>query len=288
MAKRANRNSAATGTSLEDEVAMRLIAVASILCIAAACSEPLPEGEPAAVIDMSAATGVADLELAGVAVEGETGRRFVLGSNTGIWELDGSTATPIVPMSAMPDPQVEVRLPFTDIASIGDSKLALTAIGDGFILDLAANTLTLHFCYEPGFVEPWPESQEQRTDAVAYDSGAGQIIAQPRTFGVESGDINASQIAYYDAETGVDLQWYDVPTSFEAGGMTVMPEVGLVVSNGTGLHTFDGALIGLDRLERFGVSSIDGLAYDASTDTLLVIDGGTSRLVEIAASDLGL
>ena len=267
---------------------MRTLVALSSLSFALGCSEPLPAGEPTRVIDMNAAIGSGDLQLAGVAVEADSGRRFVLDANLGIYELAGGSATEIMPMAQMPDPGVEVRLPFTDLASLGDSKLALTAIGDGFILDLAAGTLALHFCYEPGFVEPWPEEQEQRTDAVTFDPGAGRIIAQPRTFEVESGDVTASQIGYYDRESGIDLQWYDVPTRLRSGGMAILPEVGLVLSDNTDLRAFDGALRGFDKLERFGVRAIDGLAYDPTTDSLLVLDGSSRELVEIAAADLGL
>jgi hypothetical protein len=264
---------------------------AAILCslLVSACSEPLPEGEPIELFDLGAAVGAADLDLAGVAVEAESGRRFVLDADLGIYELaaDGSV-TAVVPMAAMPDPGVAIRLPFTDIAALGDSELALTAIGDGFILDLAAETLQLHFCYEPGFMEPWPEEVEQRTDALTFDPGSDQIIAQPRTYEVNSGDVTASQIGYYSRESGVDLQWYDVPLDFEAGGMAVLGERGLAVSDGTRLYMFDGGLANFDRLERFGVGSVDGLAYDAVADSLLVIDNRNDRLVEIAVSDLGL
>jgi hypothetical protein len=267
---------------------MRNAAIAALL-VTTACSDPLPPGEPARLLDLAAATGQPELALTGVAVEAETGRRFVLDTNLGIWELDAAgAATHIMPMAALPDPGVEIRWPLTDFTALGDSRLALTAIGDGFILDLAANTLQLHFCYEPGFVEPWPEEIEQRTDAVTFDPGADRIIAQPRTFVVESGEVTASQIGYYDRESGVDLQWYDVPIGFESGGMAVAGDLGLVVSNGTSLLTFDGGLDGLDELERFGVKSIDGLAYDPTAGTLLVLDGASRQLVEIAAADLGL
>lgn len=259
------------------------------LAAAIGCSDPLPLGEPVDVIDMTAAFGAAELQLVGVAVEPATGRRFVLDAERGIYELGaGGTATELVAMARMPDPGVAVRLPFTDIAALGDSRLALTAIGDGFILDLAANTLALHFCYEPGFTEPWPEEREQRTDALTFDPAAGRIIAQPRTIGVDSGDVIASQVGYYDLESGVDLQWYDVPDRLRSGGMAVLPGVGLVLSDGTALRTFDGALRAFDRLERFGARSIDGLAYDATTDSLLVIDAASRQLLEIAATDLGL
>lgn len=270
---------------------MRNAAALSALLVwfAVGCAEPLPDGEPQSQLDLTAAIGAESLQLAGVAVEADTGRRFVLDANLGIYELapDG-TATALVPMAAMPDPGVAIRPPFTDIAALGDSRLALTAIGDGFILDLAANTMRLHFCYEPGFTEPWPEEMEQRTDAVTFDPAADQIIAQPRTFAVSSGDVTASQIGYYDRESGADLQWYDVPITFRSGGMAVAGDLGLLVSDGSRLYTFDGGLASLDRLERFGVGSIDGLAFDPAAAALLILDAGNNQLVEIATADLGL
>lgn len=267
---------------------MRTVVALASLSFVPACSEPLPVGEPTGSVDMTAAIGATDLDLAGIAVDPDSGRRFVLDATRGIYELaaDGS-ATAVVPMADMPDPGVDVRLPFTDIASLGGSRLALTAIGDGFILDLAADRLDLHFCYEPGFSDP-SEDQEQRTDAVAFDPAAGHIIAQPRTVLVGSGEITASQIGYYDRATGFDLRWYEVPLDLSAGGMAVLPEIGLVLSDRTALHAFDGSLRPFDQLERFGISSIEGLAYDPSVDSLLVLDSKARRLVAIAVADLGL
>jgi hypothetical protein len=265
----------------------RHLAATSLLLLAAACSDPLPAGEPVDTIDMRAATGLASLDLVGVAVEAETGRRFALDATTGIWEIDAAgAASPVVPMDSMLDSGLAVRLPFTDLVALGDDRLALTAIGDGFLLDLADATMTLHFCYEPGFQDI--EEVEQRTDAVTFDPATNRLIAQPRTYNVATGEVRASQIGYYDRDSGFDLQWYDLDVGFVAGGMAVSPELGLIVAAGERLYRFDGAVHRFDELGRFGVGGVDGLAFDAAAGTLLVVDNGADRLHEIAAEDLGL
>jgi len=192
-------------------------------------------------------------------------------------------------MADMPDPGVAVQLPFTDVAALGDDKFALTAIGNGFLLDLLLQRLTLHFCYEPG---DFPEDQRQATSAVTYDLEDNRLYAQPQTFlsGVE--DPSASQIGAFEGTSGFDLQWYDLPRpDFRAGGMAIAPDGGILLGAGSTLYRFDpvaGFLATADDLGRYGVGQIEGLATDPIAGTLLAIDASNDQLVEIRLADLDI
>ena len=110
----------------------------------------------------------------------KTGKTCVLDDAAGLYRVapDG-TAALVRALAALPTPDVPVRPPFTDVVALGDGRFALTAIGDGYLLDLGADTMRQYFCYEPG---GFPEDEEQRTTAVTYDPVAARLYAQPRTF----------------------------------------------------------------------------------------------------------
>lgn len=258
--------------------ASRLAVLASL---AAGCTSP-PTEEPSGRLDLRAAMGERDVQPVGVAVD-PTGARYVFDETAGLYQVTATGATMILPMAAMPDPGVELRPPFTDLVAVGPERFAITALGDGFLLDVGLRTMQQHFCYVP---DELPVEQDQRTDAVTYDPDTRLLHAQPRTFDAE-GVLIASQVASYDAVSGVDVAWYDVPRELAAGGMAMVPGVGLVVGAGSELLAFaDSGLTPLDDLARFGVASISGLAVDGTQ--LLVLDDRTDALVTIDLAALGL
>src|SRR5687767_2158393 len=159
----------------------RLGLVATCMVSGFGCADDSPPPiDPLARTDLRALLGVQTPDAVGVTVEPDGDRLFVLDSNAGLFAIDAlGAATLVVGMDAMPDPGVEVRRPYTDLVALGGNRFALTAIGDGFLLDIAANTQQLYFCYEPGFE---PDENTQRTDSVTYDAGRDLIIAQPQTF----------------------------------------------------------------------------------------------------------
>ena len=114
-------------------------------------------------------------------------------------------------------------------------QLALTAIVDGFLLDLAAGTLTRHVCYEPG---GFPEYQEQRTNALGFDPSTGRLYAQPRTFD-DPGTLLRSEVGMDAAHTGLDLHWWSLPNDLDAGGLIVTGPNQLVLGVGARLHRYD-------------------------------------------------
>jgi hypothetical protein len=147
-------------------------------------------------------------------------------------------------------------------------------------------TLTQRVCYEPGGV---PTNLTQRTDAIAYDPALDRIYAQPRTF--EGETLDSAQLAGYERATGALVEWLEVHRDIAVGGMAVVPGTGLVLGQGDRLDRYDlGANRAerIDDLDRFGVSSIQGLAVDAAAGTLVVVDGADDELVEIELARLGM
>ena len=276
---------------------MRVIYVSALLLIGAnACGDPQDleqlSPQPLATTNLSTALNTQELNLVGIAVEASSGRRFILDANLGLYELmsDGS-AQQLYSVENMPQADVEVQLPFTDMTSLGDAKLAITAIGDGFILDLSRSTLTQHFCYVPPIYEdePWPEDLVQQTSAVTYDHSSDRIIAQPQTIDTRTGTRVRSEVAFYDGTTGDDLEWVSLPTAFEAGGSAIVKPGVLVLGQASTLFTLSGrSFAPLVDLEKSGIQFIEGLAYDSFAKTLLVLDGHNNALVEFDTSDLAL
>ena len=254
----------------------------------AACGSAVDPEPPLARVDLRAELDVADANVVGVAVDPD-GRRFVLDEAEGLFELTGSGSVPVVRMNDMPDPGVEVALPYTDLAALGRGAFALTAIGAGFLLEPDVQRLSLHFCYEPGF---FPEEQRQAASALAYDSAADRIYAQPQTFqsGVEQ--PVASQIGAFDRESGADLEWYSLTSpGFRAGGMAIAPAGVILLGAGASLVRFDsatGRLATVDELTRYGIVRIEGLTVDPAAATLLAIDADADELVEVPLDELAL
>lgn len=266
---------------------VRCLPVLSLTLLAAACGDPEPSEPVAARVDLRVALAAADASPVGVAIDA-AGARMVLDEQAGLYRItpDGQ-ATLVRTLAALPEPGVPIRPPFTDLVALGDGRFALTAIGDGFLLDLAADTMRQYFCYEPG---GFPEDQEQRTAAVAYDAAAGRLYAQPRTFDVD-GNFVRTEVASYDSTTGADLSWSALPDEFNAGGMVAPGGDVLLLGAGRRLHRYDVATSTLSPVEdlgRFGVSSIDGLALDPVAHTLVVVDRSADELIEIALTDLAL
>jgi hypothetical protein len=258
-----------------------------LLAVAACATEPPVDPEtPRSRVDLRQAIAAgADVTPIGVTV-GPSGQRFVFDAALGLYRIDGATAAEVVRMDQLPAPDVPIRPPFTDLVAIAPDVFALTAIGDGYLLDVAAMSLTQHFCYVP---EELPDTLDQRTDAITYDVATDLIYAQPRTYDIGENLLSA-QIAGYTRDAGAIVEWRDVDIDTSAGGMVMLPGVGLVLGQGSRLQRYDFAtylFAPVDDLERFGVSAIDGLAVDTTAGTLVVLDGGSDQVVEIDLAVIG-
>jgi hypothetical protein len=248
----------------------------------------VPEPPPGS-IDLRAAMSSADVNPIGLAL-GADGARFVFDENLGLARIEANgTATIVVPMSALPDPGplVPVQFPITDVVALAPNQFALTAIGDGYLLDISEMTMRQYFCYLP---DGTPTSLQQRTDAVTFDPVSQKLYAQPITTDL-NGVFVQSQIAAYDRETGVDLEWHAAENDVAATGMAFVPNVGLVLGQGSRLTRFDLAnntSFEVADLDSFGVRSIDGIAFDEAARKLVVVDKEVDALIDIALADIGL
>ncbi len=244
---------------------------------------------PLGRLDLRAAMqSTGDINPIGLAITPD-GKRFIFEETAGLYRLDGDVAVAVVPMSAMPDPgpTAPIKLPFTDLVAIGPDTFAMTAIGDGYILDTSAMTLEQRFCYLPDEV---PRSLTQRTDAIAYDAERGKLYAQPVTYDA-AGTFQLSQVAGYELASGEDVEWYSAGTDVAATAMLARPDGRLVLGQGSKLHQFErlsGTSLLLEDLERFGVRSIDGLAIDAAAGTLVVVDKITDTVFDIELARITL
>ncbi len=259
-------------------------ALLSFSLLAAACSgdvptiQPLPDQGPSS---LSEALGIDSPTLVGITVSPSSGRRFVLDQNEGIFEIyDDGSGSRVRSLAELPSPDLTPRSAFTDFVALTDTQFAITARGDGYLLDLEAETLTQYFCYEPGWEEP---QLEQLTDSVAFDPELGVLFAQPQTFNLDQPEVAvASSIGLYTLDGGQPFGWFEMPSiEMRAGGATVLGDGSLLLGEGAQLFRFDRETGLVEELATLnGVSHIDGLAFDAASGRVLALDSGVDRLVE--------
>lgn len=263
--------------------------IVSSLLFAACSGGDTPDKEEPRIVDLRSEMGVSDVDVVGVTVSPDTDTRYLLDSERGIFELstDG-TATLFLALEDFPGPDQSLRSAFTDIASIGANRFVLTALGEGYLLDLNTQTLVRHFCYEPGFLPD--EERYQLTRSVTFDVRTGQIYAQPQTISQIDDSILASSIGRFDQTNGAEQLWFELSDpNYIAGALTVRTNGDLLLGSDANLRTFDvsGAKWGATvSLAAYGVSEITGMTIDPSTDTLLVIDGNSDELIELPRSIL--
>lgn len=264
---------------------MKRLALATVLFAACASpSDPLPvPTEPPTRIDLRAATNLGDLLPVGITVD-PAGRRFLFDERLGIFGLgDDGRVTPITSMAALTEiKSPTVELPYTDLVALAPDVFALTAIGDGFLLDTAAGTLTQHFCYVPDGTPAW---LWQRTDALAYDAVSDRIWAQPQTYDTE-GVLQGTALASYDRASGGLWDWLPLDEPLFAGAMVVLPGQRLVVAEGAQLKEFvrGEPITPILDLASSGITQISGLALDG--DRLLVLDAPSDSLYVLDSSEL--
>ena len=264
-------------------------ALLGLLLVGCAVEHPVEREEPLARLDLRAAIGPADVLPVGVAIAPD-GQRFVMDEQSGFYRVDGDRAVEVIPMAQMPTPDKPMQLPITDVVALGPNQFAFTAIGDGYILDTSAMTIRQHFCYLPGDDGTGPRIITQRTDALAFDAARQTLYAQPVTFDA-AGELQFAQVATYDRTTGVDTNWYNVPSDLAATAMVVLPDDRVVMGQGARLLRFDAetsSVTVLDNLGRYGVESIDGLALDPVSGALVIVDRQTDAMFDLEITRLAL
>lgn len=255
-----------------------------------ACTAPdAPEQEQEleesiVLVDFRQAMDSPSVDVVGVTIRPDTGQRYVLDSARGIYEVDSQGEVSLVrALSDFPIPDQELQSEFTDIASLGGEQFALTARNEGYLLDLGANTLTRHFCYLPDDLDD--EEVYQVTHSVTFDSESQQIYAQPQTFSLFDDSVFASSIGQFAQSNGDEQTWYPLEEiDYIAGAIASMGNAELVLAQGDTLRTFDLAhqvLSGGISLEGYSISDITGLAVDASSKSILIVDGASQKLVAL-------
>jgi len=284
-----------------------LLPLASLGALLAGCpnvpADPLPS--PQGTIDLALALGVEDPQVIGVTVDPDDGTRYLLDRVAGLFELaDDGTATLLREIETFPTPAVLPRSLWTDFVSLGHGQFAITALSDGYLLDLEADTLTEYFCYVPDMDIP-DDGQpilDQLTNSVAFDPNSNVLYAQPITFEADSTQAVVSQaasIGAYSIDGGQPIAWFDLADiDFLAGGSAVLDDGTLLLGRGAEVLKFDpeadNGLVSLgvlpsseghNQLER-REASIEGLAIDSTRGELLIVEGATDELIRISLSDL--
>ena len=195
---------------------------------------------------------------------------------------DDASADVVVEVEALvASPPLVAPVAFTDIASLGNGRFAVTAENNGYLLDVNRATLTQHFCYLPSVVidETWPSTPVQISRSVAFDPARNELYVQPRT--TVDGDLFRADVAVFDADQGGEGdRWLPLDdVAFHAGAITVAREGELWMGQGATLSRFSlasGRQEVFEDLRSIGVENIEGLS--AVGDRLYVIDGSTQTL----------
>ncbi len=265
------------------------------LCLCAACGGEAEQRSGPIPLELRPALSLDDADVVGVTVT-SSGQRYVLDAAMGIYRLQNGVGERLVAsemLAAASD--VQVTSPFTDLAIMNDGRFLLTARDDGFIYDPATGRVSQHFCYlpdpddgepDPGQEQPDPTvfAATQMTHSLAYAPQHGRILAQPQSYdSVElDGPPVAAHVALFAVATGADLEWLQlVDPSFRAGGMVLDPDDRLLLGSGGTVYAFVEPMAPLEPVVEIDGIDIQGMAFDATTGSLLLVDGFGDRLLEV-------
>lgn len=242
------------------------------------------------------------IEPVGVAVDPDSGVRFVLGASNRLYDVtvDG-TATLNRDLAA--DSWIG-ELPLQDLCATSATELYTIAPDNGIRLNLETGWVDEHFCivppmeefdegFDPNDPDPWVDLR-QETHAIACDVDRALLFAQPQTLPRWDEDPQPvrSEVSLYDLPSGADLEWHGLPSEmYLAGGMAVVNETTVILGRDSRLNVFDltrGVLEPLVDLTDVGITSIEGLAPDGTLGHLLVVDGDDQELVTLSLDALGL
>lgn len=227
-----------------------------------------PQAEVVDKLQLTEIEGLEDATVTGVDIDTD-GVLVVSTESRGALRLEADRARGLFTQSDL----ITNGLPSTlsDIAVMGDGRYAVTAPGVGALFDDNDNTLSLHFCYEPGDWGDW-EVQRQQTNSLTYDPGLDRLIAQPQTLTDEIPD--RSDVAEFDGTTGEPLLWHTLADRKWLAGAVAMDAHGPILAKDDALYDFT---FGEDRPEKrvdlggLGIDDIQGMAVDG--DDLIVLDG---------------
>ena len=274
----------------------RLIAVAALLSLGA-CDGSQLDPDPAGG-EFKSQVNLAPLlpanaDPVGIAVSPE-GKRYVLDRNSGLYELGAGTARLVYDT---PD-----SLEVTDVVALGSDRFAVTAVNDGYMLDLHNQSFSSYFCYLPADMPTGPggtptvvpsvsqtlRSQgievQERTESVAFNPVTLQLFAQPQTIRLDTGEVAGSELFTFAESGGQPIAVITMPElRFIAGGMVAVDGVRLLLGRGNAIYEMTGSPTPGPNMVRQladGTINIAGLALDTDGD-LLVLDRAGRRLLEM-------
>jgi hypothetical protein len=237
---------------------------------------------------LRAAFGEEDVNVVGVTVDPNTGARYVMDADRGLFELTGGGVELIADLDMLVPSDRALSSPFTDVAALGDGKFAMTAANDGFLLDLDQQTFESYFCYVPGEIidEYAPMPIVQLTRSLTYDPESRLLFAQPQTFGNDTtGEVLRSQIGQFLPSGGEGFGWMEIEdTDFLAGGIATAEGQTLLLGKGSKLYPYEMNALSFDEaidLAEYGIAAIDGMVRIPGTDRMLIVDALSDELVEI-------
>ncbi len=266
---------------------------------------PAPDRPETEILVVDRHALVADggpIQPVGVAVDPDSGARFVLGASNRLYDVtvDGAATLnrDLAADSWIGD------LPLQDLCAASATELYTIAPENGLRLNLDEGWVDQHFCivpsmeegdpnWDPNDPDPWDELRHE-THAIACDVERALIFAQPQTVPRwdEAPEPVRSEVSLYDLPSGADLEWHGLPSElYLAGGMAVVSEEAVVLGRGSLLSLFNmatGVLEPLADLTDAGITTIEGLAPDAAVGHLLVVDGDDQELVTLSLEALGL
>lgn len=254
----------------------------TVVAVAAAslfsCSRGIPEAKPftGVVISKQALA----FQSTGITVD-ENGQRYAWDTQRGIVSLADTSKVVLAKSTIAAPATVE------DVAAIPGGFFAVIARNEGRIVR-SDGVFYSRFCYLPGGqpFNPAPGPVvSQLSRAIAFGGDEGRIYVQPQTFNDDTAVDN--QIGQFEMGNDQPLEWQPTPElGGMAGGMVVTSPHRLMLGLGATLFEYDtGSEVFVRAVDLSNhVSRIDGLAIDKQNNTLLVLDGPTSQVLELAAA----
>lgn len=234
-------------------------------------------------VDLGEALRIAAPEVVGVTIDPDSGEILVLDAWEGLLRLDGSAVADPAHLITASDGMD--RRPYTDAAALGGGLFAVTVRSDGLLFDAGTGVTVQHFCYEPAYEGDW-EDNYQLTASLAYDPAADLLYAQPQTLGTADDAPISADVAQFDAANGVPLDWMPLrDRKFLAGALAIDASGDLFLGHEGRVHSYafgDEEAEVLFDLGALDVGRIDGLAIDAATDDLWIVDGADQELIAIS------
>ena len=245
---------------------------------------PASSGTVIATHDLVAVLG--DLAApVGVTLDPDSGTLYVLDAWEGVYALTDTGFQQHLTSDDLTVTGGVDQRPYTDVAAMGDGRFAVSVRSDGLLYDPAVGGTVQHFCYEPGDTGLWAE-EYQHTNSLGYDAGRDRLIATPQTIQVEDDLALEAFVAEFDGQEGTPLHFWSLDDAgFAPGAVAVQAGGSLLLAHGDTIYSYEAGAVAADPLvglAGLGVTRIEGLAVDATSGDLWVVDGERVALLRIS------